>query len=70
MNGAVFRAVNSPMDTTTPAGRAFQQIQAAFAEMKRNVIRQRVRDGVKAAQARGRKDGRSRIMTLEKLCYA
>lgn len=28
-----FKAINSPMDTTTPAGRAFLQIQAAFAEM-------------------------------------
>ena len=26
-----FKAINSPMDTTTPAGRAFLQIQAAFA---------------------------------------
>ena len=34
-----FKAINSPMDTTTPAGRAFLQIQAAFAEMKRNIIR-------------------------------
>ena len=31
-----FKAINSPMDTTTPAGRAFLQIQAAFAEMERN----------------------------------
>ena len=50
--GVGFRALNSPMDTTTPAGRAFLQIQAAFAEMERNVIRQRVREGVKAARAR------------------
>ena len=57
------------MDTTTPAGRAFLQIQAAFAEMERNVIRQRVRDGVTAARARGRKGGRPRIMTPEKLRY-
>ena len=27
-----FKAINSPMDTTTPAGRAFLQIQAAFAD--------------------------------------
>ena len=52
--GVGFRALNSPMDTTTPAGRAFLQIQAAFAEMERNVIRQRVREGLKAARARGR----------------
>ena len=68
--GIGFRALNSPMDTTTPAGRAFLQIQAAFAEMERNIIRQRVREGVKAARARGRKGGRPRIMTPEKLRYA
>ena len=58
------------MDTTTPAGRAFLQIQAAFAEMERNIIRQRGREGVKAARARGRKGGRPRVMTPEKLRYA
>ena len=70
--GIAFRALNSPMDTTTPAGRAFLQIQAAFAEMERNVIRSRVREGLKAARARarGRKGGRPRIMTAEKLRYA
>ena len=57
------KAINSPMDTTTPAGRAFLQIQAAFAEMERNIIRQRVKEGIAAARARGRKGGRPRIMT-------
>ena len=65
-----FKALSSPMDTTTPAGRAFPQIQAAFAEMERNVIRQRVLEGMKAARARGRKGGRPRIMTADKLRYA
>ncbi|ECM9557051.1 recombinase family protein, partial [Salmonella enterica subsp. enterica serovar Enteritidis] len=44
-----FKAINSPMDTTTPTGRAFLQIQAAFAEMERNIIRQRVQEGLAAA---------------------
>ena len=68
--GIAFRALNSPMDTMTPAGRAFLQIQAAFAEMERNVIRQRVHEGLKAARARGRKGGRPRVMTPQKLRYA
>ena len=68
--GIGFKALNSPMDTTTPAGRAFLHIQAAFAEMERNVIRQRVLEGVRAARARGRKGGRPRIMTVDKLRYA
>ena len=45
--GVGFRALKSPVDTTAPAGHAFLQIQAAFAEMERNVIRQRIREGVK-----------------------
>lgn len=65
-----FRALNAPMDTTTPTGRAFLQIQAAFAEMERNIIRQRVNEGLIAARARGRKGGRPRIMTPDKLRYA
>ena len=65
-----FRALNAPMDSTTPAGRAFLQIQAAFAEMERNIIRQRVLEGLAAARARGRKGGRPRVMTAEKLGYA
>jgi DNA invertase Pin-like site-specific DNA recombinase len=68
--GVAFRALNAPMDTTTPAGRAFLQIQAAFAEMERNIIRQRVKEGLAAARARGRKGGRPRVMTAEKLRYA
>ncbi len=68
--GVGFRALNAPFDTTTPAGRAFLQIQAAFAEMERNLIRQRVSEGIAAARARGRKGGRPRVMTLERLRYA
>ena len=38
--------------------------------MERNVIRQRVLEGMKAARARGRNGGRPRIMTVDKLRYA
>lgn len=72
--GIGFRVLNGTFDTTTPAGRAFLQIQAAFAEMERNVIRQRtserISEGIAAARARGRKGGRPRVMTPEKLRYA
>ena len=70
VRGIAFRALNAPMDTTTPTGRAFLQIQAAFAEMERNIIRQRVNEGLTAARARGRNGGRPRIMTPDKLRYA
>jgi DNA invertase Pin-like site-specific DNA recombinase len=68
--GVAFKALNSPMDTTTPAGRAFLQIQAAFAEMERNLIRQRVKEGLAAARACGRHGGRPRVMTVDRLRYA
>jgi DNA invertase Pin-like site-specific DNA recombinase len=68
--GVAFKALNSPMDTTTPAGRAFLQIQAAFAEMERNLIRQRVKEGLASARARGRRGGRPRVMTVDRLRYA
>lgn len=68
--GVGFRALNAAFDTTTPAGRAFLQIQAAFAEMERNLIRQRISEGIAAARARGRKGGRPRLMTPERLRYA
>ena len=68
--GVGFRALNAAFDTTTPAGRAFLQIQAAFAEMERNLIRQRIAEGIAAARARGRKGGRPRVMTPGKLRYA
>ncbi len=58
------------MDTTTPAGRAFLQIQAAFAEMERNLIRQRVNEGITAARARGRRGGCPWVMTPERLRFA
>jgi len=38
--------------------------------MERNIIRQRVKEGLVAARARGRQGGRPCIMTAEKLKYA
>jgi DNA invertase Pin-like site-specific DNA recombinase len=38
--------------------------------MERNLIRQRASEGIAAARARGRKGGRPRVMTPERLRYA
>ncbi len=65
-----FQALNASFDATTPMGRAFLRIRAAFAGMERNVIRQRVKEGIAAARVRGRKGGRPRLMTPERLRYA
>jgi DNA invertase Pin-like site-specific DNA recombinase len=64
--GVGFRALHTAFDTTTPAGRAFLQIQSALAEMERTLIRQQIR----VARARGRKGGRPRLMTPERLRHA
>lgn len=68
--GVGFRAISTAFDTTTPAGRTFLQIQAALSEMERTLTRQRVSEGIAAARARGRKGGRPRVMTPERLRYA
>jgi DNA invertase Pin-like site-specific DNA recombinase len=68
--GVGFCALKAEFDTTTSTGRAFLRIEAAFADMERNLIRQRIRAGVAAGRARGRKGGRPRLMTPERLRYA
>ena len=71
--GVGFRALNAPFDTTTLMGRAFLQVQAAFAEMERSVIHQRVRRASPPfahAAARGAGGGRPRLITPERLRHA
>ena len=46
--GVGFGAPNVSSDTMTPMGRTFLHIQAAFAEVERNVIQQRVKEGIAA----------------------
>lgn len=48
------------MDATTPHGRAFLQVRAIFAELERNITRERVREGLAIRKARGQKLGRPR----------
>ena len=48
-------------DTTTPQGKLMMTVFQAFAEFERDLIVQRVNEGLKAARARGRKGGRPRV---------
>ena len=68
--GVGFRALGTVFDTTTAAGRAILQMQSALAEMERALIRQRISGEMAAARARGRKGGRPRLMTPERLRHA
>jgi len=61
-----FVALENNIDTTTPLGMVLFTMCAAFSEMERELISERVRAGVDAAHAKGRKGGRPRALTTEK----
>lgn len=56
--GVDFVSIDEAIDTTTPQGRFFFAVTAAFAEFERDLIAERTRDGLAAARRRGRKGGR------------
>lgn len=51
-------ALNSPFDTTTPAGRLTLTIFAALAEFELDLIKTRVNEGLDRARAKGVRLGR------------
>lgn len=48
------------MDLSTPLGKTVLSIIAAIAELEREMVRERVRNGLKAAKARGKSLGQPR----------
>lgn len=56
--GIHFISLHEGVDTTTPNGRLVFGIFASIAEFERELIRSRVRSGIAAARARGRRIGR------------
>ena len=59
--GVDFISFRQQIDTTTPAGKLTFSVLAAIAEFERELIRERVRAGMAAAKAQGRRIGRRRI---------
>jgi site-specific DNA recombinase len=53
-NGIGFKSVSEPFDTTTPFGKAAIGMMAVFAQLERETIVERVRDGKKEAAKQGR----------------
>jgi DNA invertase Pin-like site-specific DNA recombinase len=70
MRGIGFRSLTEGIDTTTPGGTLIFHLFGALAQFERDLIRERTRAGLKAAEARGRKGGRKPSVTPEKLARA
>ena len=64
--GIEFVALENNLDTTTPIGMLLFNICAAFSEMERELIRERVKAGLDSAKQQGRKGGRPKALTDDK----
>lgn len=68
--GVGFRSITENIDTTTPGGRLVFHLFGALAQFERDLIRERTRAGLQAAEERGRRGGRQAVVTPEKLAKA
>lgn len=64
--GVGFRSLTESIDTTTASGRLIFHLFASMAEFEHNLIKERVKAGMAAARARGRKGGRPKKLNAEK----
>jgi DNA invertase Pin-like site-specific DNA recombinase len=60
-SGVGFVILTQQLDTTSPHGRLLFAILAAVAEMERELIAERVKEGMKLAKAKGAKIGRPSV---------
>lgn len=56
--GVNFVSLKDNIDTTNPMGRFFFRTMASIAELERDIISERTKDGLSEARARGRNGGR------------
>ena len=68
--GVGFRSITENIDTTTSGGRLVFHLFGALAQFERDLIRERTRAGLRAAEERGRRGGRQAAVTPEKLAKA
>ena len=68
--GVQFRAITQGIETGTSTGRLVSHILGALAEFERELIKERTREGIKAAKGRGQKMGRRYVMNQEQIRHA
>lgn len=66
--GAHLKATEQPIDTTTPAGRAFLQMLGVFAEFETAIRRERQMEGIAKAKAAGVYKGRPATIDEAAVC--
>ncbi|MEW6069012.1 MAG: recombinase family protein [Candidatus Thermoplasmatota archaeon] len=64
--GINFVCVDQPIDTTGPMGKFLLVVLSGVAELEREMIRERVKDGLERAKAEGTKLGRPKLKINEK----
>ena len=64
--GIALNVLSRNIDTSTPEGRLFFHVTAAFDEFQREIIVENTRAGLAAARRRGRRGGRPSVMDGEK----
>lgn len=67
---AGFRSLTDGISTDGAMGRCMFHVMAAFAEMERDLLRERTRAGLAAAKARGRVGGRPRALSAVQVSIA
>jgi DNA invertase Pin-like site-specific DNA recombinase len=64
--GIHFKCLDEPIDTTSSTGEFFFHIMGAFAQLERDLIRERTKIGLDAARKRGRYGGRPESIDKDK----
>jgi DNA invertase Pin-like site-specific DNA recombinase len=65
--GVAFKSLTEQMDTTTPHGEFFFNIFGSLAQYERALTKERIMAGLDAAKKRGKRGGRPRAISDEKI---